>query len=295
MYTYPTAGTYTASLQVTDNHGATGRATVTITAGNRAPTATITSPAAGARWKVGDTITFGGSASDPDEGPLPPSALSWSLVLFHCPSNCHTHPLQSYPGVAGGSFVTPDHEYPSYLELRLTATDSGELTDTKTVRLDPRTVNLTLSSNPTGRTLALNGRSAVAPFTRTVIEGSNNSIAAPSPQVAGSRTWTWLRWSDGGAPTHNLVASATGTRTATFRCRASLQHDDSASGREPHALDVHPWRAREQPAGRLAGQPKGRITVFTGVSGSGKSSIVFDTVAPESQRLLTCRPSSRPP
>ncbi|MFB7918813.1 ATP-binding cassette domain-containing protein [Streptomyces sp. NPDC056061] len=32
--------------------------------------------------------------------------------------------------------------------------------------------------------------------------------------------------------------------------------------------------------------PKGRITVFTGVSGSGKSSIVFDTVAVESQRQL---------
>ena len=32
--------------------------------------------------------------------------------------------------------------------------------------------------------------------------------------------------------------------------------------------------------------PKGAITVFTGVSGSGKSSIVFDTIAAESQRLL---------
>jgi excinuclease ABC A subunit len=33
--------------------------------------------------------------------------------------------------------------------------------------------------------------------------------------------------------------------------------------------------------------PKRQITVFTGVSGSGKSSIVFDTLANESQRLLT--------
>ncbi len=32
--------------------------------------------------------------------------------------------------------------------------------------------------------------------------------------------------------------------------------------------------------------PKGQITIFTGVSGSGKSSIVFDTVAAEAQRLL---------
>ncbi|MFE6194108.1 ATP-binding cassette domain-containing protein [Streptomyces sp. NPDC057838] len=32
--------------------------------------------------------------------------------------------------------------------------------------------------------------------------------------------------------------------------------------------------------------PKGRLTVFTGVSGSGKSSVVFDTIAVESQRQM---------
>src|SRR5437762_13639312 len=32
--------------------------------------------------------------------------------------------------------------------------------------------------------------------------------------------------------------------------------------------------------------PKRRLTVFTGVSGSGKSSLAFDTIAAESQRLI---------
>ena len=32
--------------------------------------------------------------------------------------------------------------------------------------------------------------------------------------------------------------------------------------------------------------PKRKITIFTGVSGSGKSSLVFDTIAMEAQRLL---------
>ena len=32
--------------------------------------------------------------------------------------------------------------------------------------------------------------------------------------------------------------------------------------------------------------PKEKITVFTGLSGSGKSSIVFDTLAAESQRQM---------
>jgi energy-coupling factor transporter ATP-binding protein EcfA2 len=45
--------------------------------------------------------------------------------------------------------------------------------------------------------------------------------------------------------------------------------------------------------------PKRRLTVFTGVSGSGKSSLVFATIAAESQRLnnatysASCRPSCR--
>jgi len=33
--------------------------------------------------------------------------------------------------------------------------------------------------------------------------------------------------------------------------------------------------------------PKRQITIFTGVSGSGKSSIVFDTIATEAQRQFT--------
>ena len=32
--------------------------------------------------------------------------------------------------------------------------------------------------------------------------------------------------------------------------------------------------------------PKRRLTVFTGVSGSGKSSLVFETIAAESRRLM---------
>jgi excinuclease UvrABC ATPase subunit len=32
--------------------------------------------------------------------------------------------------------------------------------------------------------------------------------------------------------------------------------------------------------------PKRRLTVFAGVSGSGKSSLVFGTIAAESQRLI---------
>ena len=123
-WNYTAAGAYTATLRVTDGQGLSDTDAVTITVGNTAPTATINTPTAGTTWKVGDTISFSGSATDAQDGTLPASALSWDLVLHHCPSNCHTHPLQSFSG-AGGSFTAPDHEYPSYLELRLTRPTRG--------------------------------------------------------------------------------------------------------------------------------------------------------------------------
>jgi glucose/arabinose dehydrogenase len=222
-YTYTTQGEYTASLRATDRQGASSTAAVTISVGNTPPTATITAPAAGTTWKVGDQIRWSGSATDAQDGPLPGSALSWALIMHHCPSNCHQHPLQTFSGAGGGEndvFFAPDHEYPSHLELRLTATDSGGLTDVESVRLDPRTVTLTLNSSPTGFSLTFNGSQAVAPFTRTVIQGSRNSISAISPQTKAKKSWLFKTWSDGGAQSHDVIApNSSTTYTATFKQR----------------------------------------------------------------------------
>ncbi|MFE7131571.1 ATP-binding cassette domain-containing protein [Streptomyces sp. NPDC057638] len=59
----------------------------------------------------------------------------------------------------------------------------------------------------------------------------------------------------------------------------------------PHLADSHALirvhGARENNLKDVSVEiPKRRLTVFTGVSGSGKSSLVFDTIAAESQRLI---------
>jgi PKD repeat protein len=217
-YTYTSSGVYTASLRVTDNHGASGTASVTINVGNTPPTATIDTPAAGTTWKVGDVISFSGHATDAQDGTLPASALTWELILHHCPSNCHTHPLQNFAGVASGSITTPDHEYPAYLELKLTATDAGGLSHTTSLRLDPRTVTLTFSSVPGGLNLVVNGTQTAASFTRTVIQGSSNTISAVTPQTKTKKTYNFVSWSDGGGQTHGIVAPTSSTTyTARYR------------------------------------------------------------------------------
>ena len=108
-FIYTIAGTFTAKLTVTDAIGATNATTVVISVNNDAPTAIIDTPVAGLTWRVGDTISFSGDATDPQQGPLPASALSWQLRLQHCATLqiCHTHYLQDWAGVASGSFPRP--------------------------------------------------------------------------------------------------------------------------------------------------------------------------------------------
>src|SRR4029078_726881 len=86
----------------------------------------------------------------------------WNLVLFHCAATCHQHPITSWQNVASGSFVAPDHEYPSYLELTASVTDSGGATTTAVRRIDPRTVDLTFTTDPVGLGLTIGGSEQAA-------------------------------------------------------------------------------------------------------------------------------------
>jgi glucose/arabinose dehydrogenase len=178
--TYP-AGRYTVGLRVTDSQGASDRKTIVITAGTP-PAVAITTPSAAMTWQVGTTITFAGTASSEREGALPASAYTWTLVLYHCPAGptCHTHTVQRFDGVTGGSFIAPDHEYPSSLELRLTARDAAGLTTTQSVRLYPQTANLNIVTEPAGQRVTVNASGEATPFSRTVIRGSANVLSPPA-------------------------------------------------------------------------------------------------------------------
>jgi uncharacterized repeat protein (TIGR01451 family) len=227
--TYLSDGNVTVRLQVTDPSGASHVSpSTTIAVGNDPPTAVIDS--ATAPWVVGQTIAFGGHATDPEDGALAASRLSWQVVLMHCPLDCHEHPLQTFSGVASGSFAAPDHEYPAHLELRLTATDAHGLSHTAVRELDPSTVDLTFATTPAGLDLTVGGTTGPAPITRTVIAGSTNSISAGSPQSMGGVSYAWTGWSDGGARSHSVTAPATArTYTATYAAVTDLAISQTAA------------------------------------------------------------------
>ena len=217
-FVYNTDGTRVVTLRVTDSQGLSDTATMTITVGAR-PSAVIDAPSSALQWRVGQQVSFSGHATDPEDGALPASALRWSLVMNHCssPTSCHEHAIQEYTGVPSGTFVAPDHEYPSFLTLRLSATDSGGLRSEAFLRLDPQTVVWSLVSEPAGLQLTLGSETFRAPADRTLIVGSTASLGAPSPQTLSTTSYAFSAWSDGGAQTHQVTAGTTPSRyVATF-------------------------------------------------------------------------------
>ena len=149
--TYTVPGLVVITLRVTDGQGGVDTASVTVDVGNTPPIATITSPASGSEFAVGQTLTYAGTGTDAQDGTLPATAFSWKFDIHHCaridPTDCHVHPLQTIEDVTGGSFVFPDHEYFSWVEMTLTVTDSNGATSAPvTRRLDPKLVDLTFAT-----------------------------------------------------------------------------------------------------------------------------------------------------
>ena len=222
-HTYPATGRFTASVTVTDPQGSFSTQTVLMTPGETAPTPVIDTPSAGLTWQVGQTVSFTGHATDLQDPSIPTSALRWSLRMQHCASvgDCHTHFLQDWTGVAGGSFVAPEHEYPSYLELVLTARDSSGLSQSTVLRLNPATVTATFTTNPPGVPVSVGEFTGITPFTRTLIKGSKHTISTPDRYVVGESVYLWRGWTGGAPIVHTITASANLTDTATFGLAAT--------------------------------------------------------------------------
>ncbi len=214
-FTYTGSQNVTVRLKVTDNGGGVGTATTVVRPGDTPPQPVIDTPPTGTTWHVGQNIDFSGHATDAEQGSLPSSALQWTLLLHHCPSSCHLHTIQTFDQTDHGSFVAPEHDYPSYLELKLKATDARGLVFTSSVRLDPQTATLTLQSDPSGLNAAAGFTTGTTPFTITAISGSSVTVSAPSPQTMGGTNYQFDSWSDGGAQTHDIVVST----ARTFRAR----------------------------------------------------------------------------
>jgi glucose/arabinose dehydrogenase len=197
---------------------ASSAATLIVTS-DRTPTATITSPASGATYAGGQSFTFSGTGTDPEDGSLPASAFTWQIDFHHAD---HTHPfMQPTSGVKSGTFtipttgeVSPDVFYRVYLKVK----DSDGLTHTTFRDVKPREATMTIRSSVPGLRLTLDGAPFTSPQSVLGVTGIRRAIGAPAAQTLNGTTYEFVSWSDGGAATHTISTPAANTTyTATYR------------------------------------------------------------------------------
>ena len=213
-HTYAATRTYTASLRVVDTHGtASTRVQHPVLAGEHAPSVRITSPGPDARFAVGQRVTVRAAGTDPEDGALPGSALTWTVRKHH---DSHSHPVLGPVHGTSVQLTFPEPEdlaatTTSYLEVTLTATDSRGLTTTTVRRLQPEQVAVTLRTSPGAGVVVVNGVRHTAPWTLTSWAGWTLHLAAPSPQTIGGASYGFRSWSDGGARVHDVRTPSTAT------------------------------------------------------------------------------------
>jgi PKD repeat protein len=264
-HSYQNAGSFTATLTASDGRGGSDTDAVAITVGT-APVATINTPAAGAKYSAGDTITFSGSATDAQDGQLPASAFYWEVLLHH---NIHTHPFETFSGVKSGSFTIPQISETAdnvFYRIYLTVTDSSGLTHQSTRDLLPNKVTITLDSNIPGLQLTLDGQPHSTPISVIGVVGITRELGAALAQESGGQTYEFDSWSDGGAAVHTITTPATDT---TYTASYSVAPDEPVihmqdttassgqniwSGRPAHAEYV-------TPSSTLVGKQVNSITV----------------------------------
>jgi glucose/arabinose dehydrogenase len=243
-HAYSAVGTYTATLTVRDTSGAEDAATVRIevddgAAADGPPILEIESPTQDKTFAVGEKIVLHGGATDPEDGTLPESALSWEVLQYH--NNSHTHPYLSPTPGNDVEITSPAPEdlfatdpAGNYLEIRLTATDSTGHSSTVTQALRPHAVDVALDSQPAGIELLVNGTTIDSPKTITSWEGYELKVSAPRHTTLAGTTYLFNRWSDDVTqPDRSIITNAepkTYTAIYTPCTIAGTPHDDVLKG-----------------------------------------------------------------
>lgn len=237
-----TTASYTLSSVAQSDNGATFRvivsnasgnatsvnATLTVNA-NRPPTARILTPTDGSLYRGGQTISFSGTGTDPDDGNLPASAFSWSVTFHHAQ---HTHPGPT-PTVAGdgrsGTFTIPTEGETAadvWFRLFLTVTDSKGSKSTVSVDVDPKLVTLTVDTKPSNLQVLVDGQPQTAPYSRAFVAGTMLSLATASQtQTKDGKIYTFTGWKPDMSG-RITVPDGNTTYTANFK----EDKDDGSSG-----------------------------------------------------------------
>ncbi len=223
-------GTHTITLTARDHQGLGGSATITltVTAPNQPPTASISAPANNTSAVQGTNVTFTGSGSDPEDGSL--SGASLVLTQQH-----------HQPGIGTGtSFATTALSVGTHT-ITLTAKDHQGLTGTASITV---TITAPVNQPPTASISAPANNTSVVQGTSVAFTGSGND-----PED-GALTGSSLAWTSningqiGTGTSFSTTTLSVGTHTITLTSKdhqgltgtASITLTITAPNQAPTAL-----------------------------------------------------------
>lgn len=267
-HTYgPGVASATATLTVTDPLGKTGTTNVTVAPSDNPPKLTLTAPAPGTVFKVGDVVHATATTSDVEDGGSLP--VHWTTVAVHCRGDgaskvCHDHPGEQF---TGNDYARTFEDHGDDTEQHVTAsvTDSAGVTTSQSfvAKPDLRTLNL---AGPVPYTGSINGFDR---NTALVTVGARVSLSAPATATDGVSTFT--SWSDGQPRAHDItVGTSDITLTATYATPIDQRYNSDAALRTAVGTPTAPEtgdagvRWRDYTNGRVYWSPATGVHAVTG-------------------------------
>lgn len=232
----PDSPSYTLSNpQVATDNGATFRCVVSNSFGSAAslsatltvisqqpptPTMTVATPDGNQFYKAGDVISFSGSATDPQNGTLPASALTWTILFEDHPLSNPNHHTQPFfgptSGITSGSVTIPtvdeNGDPDVFYRILLTAIDSYGLSQTTFTDVLPELARLSVTTNPVPLKIRVDGSPENVPYNFWSVINLMRNIGVDTPQVIKGLFYDFYSWSDNGARFHSISTPAAATK-----------------------------------------------------------------------------------
>ena len=152
--------------------------------------------------------TFSGAGSDNEDGVLPATAFRWQINFHH---DTHKHDEPPLEGVTSGTFLIPNEGETSdnvWYRIILTVTDSKGGTGKDSVDILPRKSTITLTTNPPGLEVTVDGQPFSTPVAVTSVEGILRTFGTQSPQIKDDGEYEFESWSNGGDVTQTFPTPA---------------------------------------------------------------------------------------
>lgn len=228
------AGQYSVVVSNSAGTVTSNNATLTVTAPNTPPVATITAPVNGALFRAGTSINYSGTATDAEDSTLPASAFEWWADFHHAN---HIHPGPDMPdSVRSGTFpisVAGHIETDIWYRIYLVVHDAQGATDTAYVEIFPVTSTLALQTQPTGLQLRLDDIPLTTPYSTSALSGMQRPLEAPSPQTLNGVTYLFDHWEHGGAASQTItITDSNAVYTAVYQVEPAACDPVTASSND---------------------------------------------------------------